>query len=208
MKKSDLTKRALLNAALEEFAEQGLSGARVERIAKSAGSNQAQIYHYFGSKEELFEATYLQLVLPAFTEIPLENFNLLTFIAEVFDVFQRNPRSARMYRWYQLQAAGFPQIDSAISASLNQVVSRIREAQSDGKIRLEGDPAEILTVALGMAEMAHSGLTDYRLSLGVDNERLRRAVLASAARALDLPPDTETDPTGPKTTQTHIGARP
>ena len=51
-----LTKRRILDAAIDEFASKGLSGARVERIAKTAGTNMRMIYHYFTDKEQLYIA--------------------------------------------------------------------------------------------------------------------------------------------------------
>jgi AcrR family transcriptional regulator len=47
------SKSAIMKAALAEFAEYGLDGARVDRIAKLAGVNKAMIYYYFSSKNEL-----------------------------------------------------------------------------------------------------------------------------------------------------------
>jgi TetR/AcrR family transcriptional regulator len=46
----------ILEAALSEFAEQGLAGARTERIAAAAGVNKALLYYYFDSKEKLYTA--------------------------------------------------------------------------------------------------------------------------------------------------------
>src|ERR1700755_1390317 len=43
-------------AAKKEFAKLGLAGARVEAIATRSKANKRMIYHYFGSKEELFQA--------------------------------------------------------------------------------------------------------------------------------------------------------
>jgi AcrR family transcriptional regulator len=37
----------------------GLGGARVDRIASQAGLNKRMIYHYFGSKDDLFSAVLL-----------------------------------------------------------------------------------------------------------------------------------------------------
>ena len=50
------TRRALLAAAVAEFAGKGLAGARVDEIARIAGVNKQLVYHYFGSKEDLFQA--------------------------------------------------------------------------------------------------------------------------------------------------------
>ena len=54
MKKSDLTKERILNAAEMEFAEKGLYGARIDEIALKANANKRMIYSYFGNKEELY----------------------------------------------------------------------------------------------------------------------------------------------------------
>ena len=49
------TPRRILDAAADEFAERGLAGARVDRIAERAGANKQRIYAYFGSKDQLFD---------------------------------------------------------------------------------------------------------------------------------------------------------
>lgn len=59
------TRLKLLNAARNEFAEKGLNGARVDRIASRAGVNKQLLYYYFGDKESLFvevlETAYIKL---------------------------------------------------------------------------------------------------------------------------------------------------
>lgn len=50
------TKAALLKAAVAEFAAKGLAGARIDEIAQRAGVNKQLVYHYFGSKNELYGA--------------------------------------------------------------------------------------------------------------------------------------------------------
>ncbi len=44
----------IIRAALIEFAEFGLAGARVDRIAERASVNKAMIYYHFSSKENLY----------------------------------------------------------------------------------------------------------------------------------------------------------
>ena len=46
---SDIRER-ILTAAFREFADKGLDGARVDKIATRAGVNEGMLYHYFGSK--------------------------------------------------------------------------------------------------------------------------------------------------------------
>jgi AcrR family transcriptional regulator len=50
------TQAEILAVAVQEYAEHGFHGARIERIAKSAKCNSRMIYHYFGSKEQLYVA--------------------------------------------------------------------------------------------------------------------------------------------------------
>ncbi|MEM8948791.1 MAG: TetR family transcriptional regulator [Pseudomonadota bacterium] len=52
---ADATKARILAAAKSEFARLGLAGARVDEIAEKASANKRMIYHYFGSKEDLFQ---------------------------------------------------------------------------------------------------------------------------------------------------------
>ena len=52
---ADATKARILDAAKKEFARLGLGGARVDQIAEEAQANKRMIYHYFGSKEDLFQ---------------------------------------------------------------------------------------------------------------------------------------------------------
>lgn len=49
-------KEKILQTALQEFAEKGFDGARIDYISKAAGVNKALIYYHFKSKEELFAA--------------------------------------------------------------------------------------------------------------------------------------------------------
>jgi len=50
------TRQRILDAALREFAANGLAGARTEAIATAAGVNKALLYYYFDSKEKLYVA--------------------------------------------------------------------------------------------------------------------------------------------------------
>jgi len=53
---ADQTRKRILAAAVVEFARKGLGGARVDEIAARSKANKRMIYHYFGSKEQLFTA--------------------------------------------------------------------------------------------------------------------------------------------------------
>ena len=53
---ADRSQKDILDAALREFADHGLGGARMDRIAERADVNKRLIYYYFESKESLFLA--------------------------------------------------------------------------------------------------------------------------------------------------------
>ncbi|HEX6040326.1 TetR/AcrR family transcriptional regulator [Longimicrobium sp.] len=59
-RKSEDKRNALLAAATEVVAEQGL-GAPTARIARQAGVAEGTLFTYFGSKDELLNALYLEL---------------------------------------------------------------------------------------------------------------------------------------------------
>jgi TetR/AcrR family transcriptional regulator len=54
--RADQTRKRILRAAVREFSAHGLSGARTEAIAESAGANKALLYYYFKSKSGLYAA--------------------------------------------------------------------------------------------------------------------------------------------------------
>jgi AcrR family transcriptional regulator len=57
---ADRSQATILAAARDEFAEFGLGGARMDRIAERAGLNKRLIYYYFEDKETLFQAVLEQ----------------------------------------------------------------------------------------------------------------------------------------------------
>jgi|SRR6185437_729586 len=50
------SRAAILQAAVREFAREGVAGARTDAIARSAGVNKALLYYYFKDKEGLYQA--------------------------------------------------------------------------------------------------------------------------------------------------------
>src|SRR6185312_3167205 len=50
------SRAAILQAAAQEFAREGIAGARTDSIARSAHVNKALLYYYFKDKESLYRA--------------------------------------------------------------------------------------------------------------------------------------------------------
>jgi AcrR family transcriptional regulator len=87
------TRQKLLDAAMTEFATHGLTGAKVERIARRAGVNKRLVYHYFKSKERLYrevlERAYL-LIHTREDEINLDTRRPEEALADLIDrTFER-----------------------------------------------------------------------------------------------------------------------
>ncbi|MGW3666220.1 TetR/AcrR family transcriptional regulator [Streptomyces sp. NPDC005141] len=59
------TRDRILEAAREEFSERGYEKTSVRGIAKSAGVDSALVHHYFGTKEQVFEAAIEVAFAPA-----------------------------------------------------------------------------------------------------------------------------------------------
>jgi AcrR family transcriptional regulator len=53
---STATKANILDVARQEFADKGLSGARIDEIAERTNTSKRMIYYHFGSKEGLYRA--------------------------------------------------------------------------------------------------------------------------------------------------------
>ncbi|MEV6763734.1 TetR family transcriptional regulator [Streptomyces sp. NPDC051105] len=59
------TRDRILVAAREEFSERGYDKTSVRGIAKAAGVDSALVHHYFGTKEQVFEAAISIAFAPA-----------------------------------------------------------------------------------------------------------------------------------------------
>jgi AcrR family transcriptional regulator len=127
---SDAVRARLLLAARDEFAAAGLVGGRVERIAAAASSNKAQVFHYFGSKEGLFDALVEQTVTETFDTVPLDTEDLPGFAGRLHDsgVLPRNYRPAVLLGLV-LHLAAFWSEGSPESEALTRAVVPARRRQ-------------------------------------------------------------------------------
>lgn len=64
------TRDRILDAAREEFSERGYEKTSVRGIAKAAGVDSALVHHYFGTKEQVFEAAIEGAFAPALAAPP------------------------------------------------------------------------------------------------------------------------------------------
>lgn len=84
LRSGDATRRALLAAAADLFAEHGYDRTPVRAIAERAGVNQALLFRYFGSKEALFARVAAERALAVLHGGPPEEL-LERTIRSIFD---------------------------------------------------------------------------------------------------------------------------
>jgi TetR/AcrR family transcriptional regulator len=108
----EASRDSILQAALAEFAQEGLAGARVDAIAASAGVNKALLYYYFHDKESLYGAVldrfFIRLTERVMNELdrvaPLGE-RLLCYTCAHFDCVAESPHYARLFQG-ELMSAG------------------------------------------------------------------------------------------------------
>ncbi|WP_309620564.1 TetR family transcriptional regulator, partial [Salinibacterium sp.] len=97
------TKKLLLKAAAEEFAAFGIAGARIDRIAASAGVNKSLIYSYFESKDKLFDTVFSEMTRDSLATVSFDVADLPGYAGRLFDSFEESPDTVRLTTWYQLE---------------------------------------------------------------------------------------------------------
>lgn len=137
---AEATRRRILEAATAEFAQHGLAGGRVDRIAAEAGSNKQLIYQYFGSKEGLFRTVVAQELARAIDGVDFPDDDLAQYAGAYFDFAMANPRLMRLVAWCGLEIeggiAGVPEPGPKLA--------RVAEAQARGNVSDRFSPAFIL----------------------------------------------------------------
>ncbi len=107
----------ILNAALVEFGERGLAGARLEDIAKRAGLSKGTIYLYFPNKEALFREMVRHTVVSKLEESEriFETMNasvtetLMAFMRRYW-AFIRSSEFAPLFRLIHAEIHNFPDL--------------------------------------------------------------------------------------------------
>ncbi|MFP1626949.1 TetR/AcrR family transcriptional regulator [Streptomyces sp. 5K101] len=98
-----LTKKKLLNAARQEFAAHGMTGARVDRIAELAGVNKERVYGHFGNKEGLFAATVGAALDELAEAVSKPGEDVAQWVGSIYDFHRERPELLRLLLWEALQ---------------------------------------------------------------------------------------------------------
>ena len=155
------TRSRILDAALSEFAANGLAGARTEQIAQAAGVNKALLYYYFESKEKLYSAA-LEMVSARIRDRSMAVFlreaspgeRMLRAALDHFDriLTQREFQSLmqqEMMRLHKGEQGELPILVKRIFAPLQAMFfSMVREGIASGEL-IEADWMQMILSALG-----------------------------------------------------------
>jgi AcrR family transcriptional regulator len=176
------TRARLLAAARREFAAFGIAGARVDRIAAEAASNKAQIYHYYGGKEQLFDAVFAALVDEVVRELPLDVGDLPGHAARLAEYYEHHHDALRLITWQRLERSTEPPA-VAVNAS-TAGIAEIAQAQADGRL---GDryPADVLLHAvLHIAALWAATSPDMAWARKLPSAAARRRIVEQMVRDL------------------------
>jgi len=159
---ADRSQQTILEAASAEFAQHGLAGARVDRIAEQAGLNKRLIYYYFGSKDDLFlavleaayaqirqaeQALHLQDMPPAQALRRLTEFTWDYYIAHPEFLTFLNSENLHQGR-HLAHSRRAQDVNSPLVETLGGILERGRQ---DGSFRGGIDPVQLYVSIAGMA---------------------------------------------------------
>jgi AcrR family transcriptional regulator len=155
------TSAAILAAAIQEFAENSLGGARVDAIASRSGVNKRMIYHYFGSKEQLYTRCLQEIyrnIRSSEQDLALADLEPVAAIRELcrftWDFYLKTPEFLSLLATENLNRGAFlrdapwrPNVNSSIVGVLTDVLTRGADA---GLFRPNVDPIDIYVTLAGI----------------------------------------------------------
>src|SRR5579884_2300058 len=132
---------AILAAALAEFAQQGVAGARTDAIAKAAGVNKALLYYYFKDKEGLYGAVVgsvfqkqRETVWPVLESSGTPGERLMRYLASYFDFMAKNPELPGLFQ-HELMRGGrlrSPHLKRLVMEHFRPVVLKLQQVLTEG----------------------------------------------------------------------------
>lgn len=168
------TKEKIIAAGLQLFAYKGLAATSIQDIAKLAGISVGLMYHYYKSKEDLFNELVEMIVNSAsdstqviFTSDRSPAEKIKTFSKEVIDSIAEGDQLSQYYLLiiHYILVVRLPEKVSEIQeqgmAPLENVKRTIREGQALGEIK-PGDPHEMAVMFFS----AIQGLAIAKLTMG------------------------------------------
>jgi len=166
------TRAAILQAAMSEFAQEGVAGARTDAIARAARVNKALLYYYFKDKEALYGAVLDQAfaglsqhVLAALNSDLRPREKYLAYVGAHFDYIASNPVLPRIAQreWMSAGRNASPHLRHIVQRYLRPIFLKVSEVLREGIAAGEFrrvDPIQFMpsTVAIVVSYFANAPL--------------------------------------------------
>lgn len=173
------TRHRLLQAAIRLFAAHGYNGASVDEVVALARVNKRMVYHYFGSKEELFKAAlqqvYRRLETVEFDAVergsgPREQ--LARLLESYFSFLDANPEFTRLLQWENLEYGQHINRHNETVLTKNPFLERFRQIVETGiktgEFRPDLDIHHLLIHLIGICFIYHSNRFSLSQGLAID----------------------------------------
>lgn len=162
-------------AAIEEFAENGLRGASTQAIADRAGISKTKLHYYISSKEELYKDA-LQSIIEVWSELFHETAAdegpeafLRSYIARKIRHSLDHPEVARLFTNEVMRGAPMMRDYWASSRDATlKAAARVEQWVADGRIR-PVDPVLLQFNLWALTQHYALHLTEVRFMLGLDD---------------------------------------
>lgn len=184
MDKGQASRQRLLDTAAAEFAAHGIAGARVDRISTEARVSKAQMYSYYGGKEELFDAVLAQEIAGVLDSAPLIAQDLPDYAVRLYDACLTTPNLVRLATWTRLERTPTGYLFSEEAEAPK--IQAIRQAQRSGHIDPALPPEDVHSMVVAMAmtwspsSLTHTATQDDPPQ---DHDRRRTSLAAAVRRA-------------------------
>ncbi len=157
----EASRNAILKAALAEFSQEGLSGARVDTIAEGAGVNKALLYYYFHDKDDLYAAVideffarFLDRLTNALSQPSSAGERFLSYVRTHFDAVAESPHYARLFvaEIMRVGRGGSPHIERMLTQYMQPIatlaIGVLQEGIATGEFR-PVEPMQFMPSAVG-----------------------------------------------------------
>jgi TetR/AcrR family transcriptional regulator len=135
------SRAAILKAAVGEFADHGIAGARTDAIARAAHVNKALLYYYFKDKDALYEAVldhvfsglWAQVTPVLDSDLPPRQ-KMLAYLGAYFDYIAANPRFPRVVQgeWVRSGAKGSAPMQRVARKYFRPIFEKLSEVLQEG----------------------------------------------------------------------------
>jgi len=140
----------ILAAARAEFAQYGLAGSRIDRIAAAARASKERLYAHFGDKETLFRDVVAADGRQYFAAFRMRPDAVAEFVGDVYDLARSHPEHLRMLTWARLEGLTIDAPDFDEQAPPAHALAAIEAAQAAGFVDKSWAPVDLLVLLFGI----------------------------------------------------------